>query len=304
MTAIDMRKLETNIESMAFGVRWIENPGGTGIGKGDGKSLKDDPKIRALKDKNKRQVQAPPLPAEKEAELTRFKSEVLSLYKNYKPPRVQNLTKQERDTVHALQNRSDIIIKQSDKSKCFVVMDIDTYTTKAEELLSDQLAYEKSSMTAEELERLTIVEIEKLRRSQVKDEIINLLRPHNTKLAEFYGLPKTHKTGTPLRPVVSACNTPTTAVSIVLERILNQLLPCIPAHLSDTQDALSRVKRTLAGLKDCQPIVLSMDVVALYPSIPIDEGIDIVMEFLQQTQNDIDMLACPCRMFVTCSALS
>ena len=45
----------------------------------------------------------------------------------------------------------------------------------------------------------------------------------NAKLPEFYGLPKTHKPGIPIRPVVAAFDGPLSGVSIVLERILNHL---------------------------------------------------------------------------------
>jgi len=215
-----------------------------------------------------------------EANMAKLKSEILTLYKNYEPPRKPNLSKEEKLAVSSLRERSNngsIIIKESDKSKSFVVMEKATYTEKTQQILNDARNYEMSTMTAGELERLTLAELEKLQASDIKDELRALLRPRNTRLAELYALPKTHKINMPLRPVVSACDTPTTAVS---------------AHLSNTQDALDRLNQTMASLGPTDSIILvSMDVVGLYPNIPIAEGIDCVMGFIQEHAAEIDLEA-------------
>ena len=47
--------------------------------------------------------------------------------------------------------------------------------------------------------------------------------PRNIRLAEPYGLPKTHKPNTPLRPVVSACNTARTCPYINKDGVISKL---------------------------------------------------------------------------------
>ena len=298
MTDRDLRQLETNIEATAFGLRWLMNPIGVGIGTNGQSDLMKDPKIRNLSYKNKSQSQGPELPPEDERKLSRLKTDLMDLFKSYRPPRQQNLTKAERAAIDTLKSRDDVVIKQSDKSKSLVAMSTETYLAKASHILDDHINYEKSDMTAKQLEEMTLSEIEKLTSSAIKDELRTLMKPRNTRLAEFYGLPKTHKQNIPLRPVVAACDTPTTAISIVLERILNQLLPFVPAHLSNTKDALDRVKATLESwdqaacpnTSDSNIIILSMDVVGLYPSIPIQDGIACVVKFLQEHADRIDLL--------------
>ncbi|CAF4817808.1 unnamed protein product, partial [Rotaria magnacalcarata] len=42
-------------------------------------------------------------------------------------------------------------------------------------------------------------------------------------LAYLYFIPKPHKTGTPLRPIVSGMNAPTTKISRMLDRLIRPL---------------------------------------------------------------------------------
>ena len=92
------------------------------------------------------------------------------------------------------------------------------------------------------------------------------IQPRCTRFPEWHGLPKYHKQNLPLRPVVAACDGPTTGISVILERILQQLVGSVPAHLANTTE----------------------DVVGLYPSIPIQEGVDAVMEELENHLEQID----------------
>ena len=127
----------------------------------------------------------------------------------------------------------------------------------------------------------------KLTENKLPVALANALLPANCRMSRFYGLPKDHKPGLPLRPVVSSSGSPLSNVSVLLERILNQLLRFVPAHLSSTEECVDEL-RCLGRLpEDC--IVASLDVVSLYSNIPVDEGIDAVMELLAQHREDVDM---------------
>ena len=59
---------------------------------------------------------------------------------------------------------------------------------------------------------------------------------------KFYGLPKIHKQGTPLRPIVSGCGLVTYGVAKELIKILKPLVGKSPHHINSTQDILNRLK--------------------------------------------------------------
>ena len=75
-------------------------------------------------------------------------------------------------------------------------------------------------------------------------------------------------------------------MSLVFERILNQLLPFVPAHLSSTSECIGLLKENHHVLEDY--IVASIDVVCLYTNIPIPESI--AVDLLRSHENRIDML--------------
>ena len=108
-----------------------------------------------------------------------------------------------------------------------VEMTDEEYRRKVQGVLENTESYEKTDKTAEDLG----------------------LFPKSTRLPGFYGLPKIHKVGAPLRPVVAASDGPMSRLSALLERILHQLLKFIPAHIGSTQDAISSLKRIFPDLK-------------------------------------------------------
>ena len=60
---------------------------------------------------------------------------------------------------------------------------------------------------------------------------------------KFYGLPKIHKPGTPLRPIVSSCGSATYGVAKELAKILKPLVGKSPHHISSTQDFVEQAKQ-------------------------------------------------------------
>jgi hypothetical protein len=100
----------------------------------------------------------------------------------------------------------------------------------------------------------------------------------NCKPARFYLLPKVHKAGVPGRPVISACGSPTEGLSEIVDYFLQPYIPSIPSYIKDTSDFLSKL-RTLGSIPS-GAFLVTVDVVALYPSIPHSDGLRALKEFL------------------------
>ena len=126
---------------------------------------------------------------------------------------------------------------------------------------------------------------------KMSDNIIQALLPQSSRTAELYGLPKDHKPGVPLRPIVSACGDPLDKVSQLLEKILSQLLKFVPAHLCNTDEYLRRLSDKYPGyMFPAGSIVFSVDVTNLYGNIPYQEAIECAKRLLETHHQDIDML--------------
>ena len=298
LTTDDLCTVESAIESTMNLLRWKREDTGTkaeveGIIEEDMiPSLLTEPKIRSLNNLTQSGKQPPNMDGESECQSRDLKAKIMRAYREYHPSQ-RNITKAEKSAIRALKDRTlkeQAIIKCSDKSKSLVVLSRDTYITKAEELLTATESYELTQMSSDRLERRISDELRKVKGlKSLPEGIYKGLFPRDTRLPEFYGLPKIHKEGTPLRPVVAAFDGPLTPVSMLLERIIHQLLKFVPSHIENTAAAICSLEKTFAERVTEGVIVCTMDVVALYPSIPIEDGISAVMDKLHQHEDDVDM---------------
>ena len=99
-----------------------------------------------------------------------------------------------------------------------------------------------------------------------------------TSLGKMYLLPKIHKRLQDVlgRPVISNCGTPTEKVSEFLDYYLKPVMQAGKSCVKDTGDFLQKL-RNLGGVPD-NAILVSADVVALYPSIPYEDGLKSLFE--------------------------
>ena len=231
----------------------------------------------------------PPSSREVECTLHKLKRDVVRIYKGHKL-KDSNISQDEAQFVKGLSKNEDVIVKQSDKCKGFVLIDRDTYKSKAEVILNDVQNYEKLEKNpVAQVEAKTKQVFKTLAKGKLPDKVVEELTPMHSRTPVFYGLPKDHKPTVPLRPVVSASGGPTEKTSCLLEKILKQLLAFVPTHLKDTRDFLSRAAdhcRTHPLTEGA--IFFSVDVVNLYGSIPIGEAIEAVREKLLAHGKDID----------------
>ena len=86
----------------------------------------------------------------------------------------------------------------------------------------------------------------------------------------FMGLPKVHKAGVPLRPIVSSRGSVTYNTSKELARILKPLAGRSTFSVQNTMDFVEQVKNIRLQPQEC---IVSYDVKALITSVPIKPAI-------------------------------
>ncbi|XP_055714186.1 uncharacterized protein LOC129808437 [Phlebotomus papatasi] len=176
-----------------------------------------------------------------------------------------------------IREHSEIIIVSSDKGNKTVVMWRDEYEEKMTNIVSDETTYKKT--TANQLniaERKNNTLVKRLYEGGHIDFITKReLTTHNSRTPRIYGLPKIHKTNTPLRPIVSCIKSPTYALS----KFLNQLLkPISNVGGYNVKDSFEFVERVTSCEVPEGHIMISLDVVSLFPNIPRDLALQIVEE--------------------------
>ena len=127
--------------------------------------------------------------------------------------------------------------------------------------------------------------LDMLRKKEIDKKLFNYLLVKNPQLGRFYLLPKIHKrmTNVPGHPVTSNNGTRTENISSYLDYHLKSLIPNVPHILEDTRDFVNRIQ-DLSDLPESS-ILVSFDVVGLYPHIPHEEGIKTIAEYLETRED-------------------
>ncbi|CAF1679194.1 unnamed protein product, partial [Adineta ricciae] len=183
--------------------------------------------------------------------------------------------------------KSNQVLRVTDKSGIVHIGDANDYEQKAQAYREKTKAY---------------IELENDPLSVVFDKAVNLLNDLRSKkhilawqfdkmmpkredaqLAYLYFVPKPHKEGTPLRPMVSSMHMPTTGISKFLDRLLR---PLFDQHARSTRiiDGVDLIRPlqayTTNGYLKPTIYLCTFDITDLYTMLPPEESLDILTEFL------------------------
>ena len=194
-----------------------------------------------------------------------------------------NITKEELNALKELKKDQDRIILTADKGVALVVMNRTDYITKSEELLNTS-TYKRIPEDPTKKQEARLVNILKNIKSEggLSDESYRKMYPTGAVSPKYYGLPKIHKAGTPLRPIISSTGTATYNTAKELARILKPLVGTSSHHVQNTRDFIDQIKEV--RLKDGESII-SYDVTSLFTSVPIKPTLDIIQQRLAKDQD-------------------
>ena len=98
----------------------------------------------------------------------------------------------------------------------------------------------------------------------------------------IYGLPKIHKTNTPLRPVVSCINSPTYKLLGFIAKILSPLMGNTDSFVMNTGHFVEMMREEKLGPEE---MLVSFDVSSLFTNIPIQEAVQVIKKKLKEDQS-------------------
>ena len=136
-----------------------------------------------------------------------------------------NTTNDEFKALKELKEDRDRVILTADKGVTLVIMEKNDYIQKAEELLNTT-TYKKIPEDPTNKHKNRLVNILKSIKTEggLNEDTYRKLYPTGAVLPKFYGLPKVHEPGIPLRPIVSSTGTATYNTAKELARILKPLV--------------------------------------------------------------------------------
>ena len=198
-------------------------------------------------------------------------------FKNNKPP--FNITSKQMTAIKRLAENTNIVVSKPDKGNGVVLMDKQDYIAKIKKILSDTSKFKKVKnddpyRMVINLESKITADLKNLKNEHLLSEKKYWeLRPSGSRPCILYGLPKVHKKEAPLRPILSAVNSPAHSLA-------QWLVPRLtPITVNDFT-----ISNTLQFAKEVSDSDLykhylaSFDVVSLFTNIPLDESIKIIMK--------------------------
>jgi predicted GIY-YIG superfamily endonuclease len=193
------------------------------------------------------------------------------ILRNAKPPK-SNISKEERLAIKNLRNNTNLIILKADKGGATVIMNKEDYITKMNEHLScgSYIKIPKNPI------KKIIKEVKKtINSSNLDEKTKKRLLPTNEITPRIYGLPKIHKEGIPLRPIVNTIGSPTYELAKYVAKILGPLVGHTDSFIKDSKDFINTIKNEILKPNDT---LISFDVVSLFTKIPLNEAILLIQE--------------------------
>ena len=194
--------------------------------------------------------------------------------------------------LHNLRKDQDRLVIPADKGNCTVVMDRKDYDDKVQQMLNDQRTYKVLDKDpTQRTERKLNEKLANLKReNKISDSLYKRLRSSDGLPPRFYGLPKIHKPGFPLRPIVSFIDSPTYMLSKHLAQILSPMMGNTDFTVKNSVEFCEQMKNV--SLKEDEELV-SFDVVSLFTSIPVKLAIQVAKDLLSNDDTLQDRTTIP-----------
>lgn len=180
-------------------------------------------------------------------------------------------------TQQFLKTNKNVIILSADKGNVTVAMDKKEYETKMEDIINDIMSYRRLGKDpTNTLQKKNNELVDELYSIRAINETEKRKMKTDTAIApRIYGLPKIHKENYPLRPICSSINAPSSHLCKYVTNILKKITEDSKYNIKNS----GQFKEKLNNITiENDEIMVSFDVVSLFPNIPVDLALKIIEE--------------------------
>ncbi|CAF2102745.1 unnamed protein product [Rotaria magnacalcarata] len=148
---------------------------------------------------------------------------------------------------------------KADKGNCIVILNKEAYMGKAEDILK-----------AKQFEPLRLID----------NKFRYQLQSTCSSLSVFYGIPKAHKIGFPIRPTISDIGSYQYKLSKYLAKVIRDARLQAESYIKDSFEFVKRIKEIALDKQQKTCIMCSSDVESLYIKVPVDEAIETTLNYI------------------------
>ncbi|CAF4103023.1 unnamed protein product [Rotaria sordida] len=175
---------------------------------------------------------------------------------------------------------ANVTLQKSDKSKVFHLGKDEDYRKKSKEYMEKTQAYKclgKEDPLLDLVQRTNkyLLELRLAKWISQKQYEKLCINPNEVELAHLYYLPKAHKPGTPLRPIVSGLKHPTIKISKFLDELLRPLFDKMAAKTTVNSgfELVKQLQQWSSINMRQETLFCTIDVMDLYTMVPQTEGV-------------------------------
>ena len=201
-----------------------------------------------------------------------------------------SLNKEHLLTIKQLKKNKDIVITKPDKGNGVVILNRVDYIKKMEEVLSRDGKFElignveDYDTTVQQERALQAFLLRAHKNGHLTKGEYERVRPVGSSRPRLYGVPKIHKPGAPLRPILSMVNAPQQELAKWLAEVLHPVVEKYSGHtIRDTFAFCEHIeqfpKENIQEMYMC-----SFDIVSLFTNIPLSETIQICLDSLYRDE--------------------
>lgn len=207
------------------------------------------------------------------------------LNKEHTRKRKSNLPQSQQKALKELKSMEEVKVYPFAKGNGFVLLNADDAITKIENQIGKSKIIDIDP-TPQLVSKFQKILCKMRKEGKFDDRTYFKIYPSDAIPPRLYGTVKAHKPekNYPMRTVVSTIGTPQYGVSEYLVKIIQ---PTLNKHPHRIVNSTSFVNEAKEWDIDPDEVQVSYDAVNLYPSVPIDKAIDVIVEILN---NDIDDL--------------
>ena len=217
--------------------------------------------------------------------------------------KIDNLTYGERHALTDLKNDDSIVIKKADKGNVIVVLEKSFYKDKMLLVLNNDNLFKEHTKN---IDSRMFLKVKRLASKFYSLNVLTLkerqyITNFNPTTANFYGVPKIHKSET-IKEAVNSCsgpyvhiktddvkfrgitgciNSPTSRLSELVNILLKPFITKVPSDIKDTTDFLNKFPRfNKSELQDI--ILVTVDIKDMFPSIKKNLGLKAIVYFCNE----------------------
>ena len=171
----------------------------------------------------------------------------------------------------SLKDDTNIVSVAADKGKATVVMDKEDYSRRMMTALDEgKYSTLKQDPTVKVENSITNTLKRLHNEGHIDDKLCDFLTPRYSSPPQMYGLPKVHKEGIAMRPIVWTIGSPTYRLAKELARIRTPLVGNSGHSVKNSKTSVDRI-RDMETLP--QDLLVSFDVASLFTQVPVDDAL-------------------------------